>query len=96
MANHHIVGNATLRPLVAADRVAPFMRAVYAWMAGGLALTASTAWFAAASPSFVQAIATNALLFWGLAIAQLGIVVARRPGRLRYPAAGRHGRGCAT
>jgi FtsH-binding integral membrane protein len=44
-------------------------------MCAGLAITAGTAWFVAGSPAIVIAIATNRLLFWGLMIAQLGIVV---------------------
>jgi FtsH-binding integral membrane protein len=47
---------------------------VYGWMAGGLAVTAATAWLVAGSPALVTAIASNRLLFWGLVIAELGIV----------------------
>jgi FtsH-binding integral membrane protein len=56
------------------ERVTLFLRAVYAWMCAGLAITAVTASIIAASPAFVTAVATNRLLFWGLMIAQLGIV----------------------
>jgi uncharacterized protein len=45
-------------------------------MCAGLAVTAATAWFVASSPGVVTAVATNRLLFWGLVIAQLGIVFA--------------------
>ena len=62
-------------PVAAAERIGTFLRAVYGWMCGGLAITALTASFVAASPSLVAAIATNRLLFWGLVIAQLGIVL---------------------
>ena len=75
MASHDTVVRAKFPAVGAAEQVSTFMRAVYAWMAGGLALTATTAWFVAASPAFVNAIATNRLLFWGLAIAQIGIVL---------------------
>src|SRR5439155_17925505 len=57
-----------------ADRVNAFLGAVYGWMFLGLALTAATAWLIARSPALVSAIAANRLLFWGLMIAQLGIV----------------------
>ncbi len=57
-----------------ADRVTAFLSAVYGWMCAGLAITATSAWFIAASPAIVRAIATNRMLFWGLMIAQLGIV----------------------
>jgi FtsH-binding integral membrane protein len=56
------------------ERVTTFLRAVYGWMCGGLAMTAFTASVVASSPAFVMAVATNRLLFWGLMIAQLGIV----------------------
>jgi FtsH-binding integral membrane protein len=56
------------------ERVTTFLRAVYGWMCGGLAITALTGSFIAASPAVVTAVATNRVLFWGLMIAQLGIV----------------------
>jgi hypothetical protein len=56
-------------------RVSAFLRAVYGWMCGGLALTATTAWFIAGAPTLVTAIAANRLVFWGLVIAQFGIVL---------------------
>jgi FtsH-binding integral membrane protein len=58
----------------AGERVNAFLRGVYSWMAGGLAITAVTASLVAATPALVYAIATNRLLFWGIVIAQLGIV----------------------
>src|SRR5262245_45863637 len=61
-------------PTLAAERVTSFLRAVYGWMCGGLAITAVTASFIASSPALVVAIATNRLLFWALVIVQLGIV----------------------
>ena len=62
--------------LSVADQVATFLRVVYGWMAAGLAITAVTAWLVSSSPAIVTTIATNRLLFWGLVIAQLGIVFA--------------------
>ena len=56
------------------DVLATFMRGVYGWMCGGLAITAATAWFVSSSPALVAAIFGNRLLFWILIIAQLGIV----------------------
>ena len=56
------------------ERVTTFLRAVYGWMCVGLAITALTGSFIAASPAVVMAVATNRVLFWGLMIAQLGIV----------------------
>jgi uncharacterized protein len=57
-----------------ADRVSAFLSAVYGWMGAGLAITATTAWLIARSPTLVSAITTNRLVFWGLMIGQLGIV----------------------
>jgi len=57
-----------------ADQASAFLSAVYGWMCAGLAITAVTAWYVAASPTIVRAITANRALFWGLAIAQLGIV----------------------
>ncbi len=55
---------------------ARFMSQVYGWMTGGLCLTGAVAWNVASSPSLVQAIFGNRLLFWILIIAQLGTVFA--------------------
>ncbi len=57
------------------ERVTVFMRSVYGWMGIGLAITALTATFIASSPAVVGALAGNRFLFWGLMLAQLGIVV---------------------
>ena len=72
------------------ERVTAFLRSVYGWMCGGLAITAFTASVIAASPAFVYAVATNRLLFWGLMIAQLGIVfvLSARVDRLAASTAG--------
>ena len=40
-------------PALAAERVTAFLRSVYGWMCGGLAITALTATFVASSPSSV-------------------------------------------
>jgi len=57
-----------------ADVLAAFLRGVYGWMCGGLAITAATAWLVAGTPAVARAVVTNPILFWALAIAQLGIV----------------------
>ena len=56
--------------------VADFVRGVYGWMCGGLAITAATAWLVANSPVIQQTIVQNRVLFWAIIIAQLGIVIA--------------------
>jgi len=58
-----------------AEVVADFLRGVYGWMCGGLAITAATAWVVASSPAIATAIFTNRLLFWAIIIAQFGIVI---------------------
>jgi len=64
----------TLPRLRDADVLAAFMRGVYGWMCGGLAVTAVTAWVVSGSPLITAAIFGNRMVFWALAIAQLGIV----------------------
>jgi FtsH-binding integral membrane protein len=59
----------------AATRISAFLRTVYGWMSIGLALTAVVAFYVASSPRIVTTIASNRLLFWGLMIAQFGLVV---------------------
>jgi FtsH-binding integral membrane protein len=56
------------------DLLAAFMRGVYGWMCGGLAVTAVTAWLVSSSPALTATIFGNRAVFWILAIAQLGIV----------------------
>ena len=73
MENYEATRNPQLAtPVLTAERVGAFLRSVYGWMCAGLAITALVAVFVASSPSLVQAIATNRLVFWGLVIAQLG------------------------
>jgi uncharacterized protein len=52
------------------------MRGVYAWMGGGLALTALVAMITASSPALLQAILGNRLVFYALIFGELGLVVA--------------------
>lgn len=58
----------------ASAKVTAFLRAVYGWMCVGLGITAVVAYMVAGSPALLEMIVTNRLLFWGLFIAQLGIV----------------------
>jgi FtsH-binding integral membrane protein len=67
--------DATLTGTRDADLVAAFLRGVYGWMCGGLAITAATAWSVASSPSIAAAIFSNRLIFWAIVIAQFGIVI---------------------
>lgn len=51
-----------------------FLSRVYAWMAGGLALTALVAWYTVTNRPLLMAIVTNRILFFGLILAELGLV----------------------
>ncbi|MFP3981127.1 MAG: Bax inhibitor-1 family protein [Desulfobacterales bacterium] len=55
-------------------RVNSFIRSVYNWMAGGLALTGIVAYFAAHNQTLNQLIFGVPMVFFGLIIAELGMV----------------------
>ena len=50
------------------------MRKVYVWMTLALAITALTAYGVASTPALLTAIYTSKCLFWGMIIAELGLV----------------------
>ena len=52
-----------------------FMRGVYLWMTIGLAFTAGAAYYAAHSPTILNAVFGNRAVFWGLIIAELVMVI---------------------
>jgi FtsH-binding integral membrane protein len=56
------------------ERVSAFLSRVYGWMFVGLLITAVVAFAVASSPGLVETLVLNRLLFWGLLIAQLGLV----------------------
>ena len=51
------------------------MRKVYTWMALALVITGITAYGVATTPSLIEAIIMNRILFWGLVIVEFGIVI---------------------
>ncbi len=53
-----------------------FVRTVYQWMAGGLALTGATALLVVSSPALMSALVLQRGVFIGLVIAELALVVA--------------------
>jgi uncharacterized protein len=55
-------------------RVNSFIQGVYNWMALGLGLTGLVAFFVASSPSLLQLIFGNKLIFFGLIIGELALV----------------------
>ena len=58
----------------AAERVSAFLWKVYAWMAIGLGITATVAFLVASSPELLRTLVGNRLVFFGLVIAELGLV----------------------
>jgi len=60
---------------VESARVAAFLRGVYWWMFGGLAVTALVAVAVASSPAAVGTLVRTPLLFYGIIIAELVLVV---------------------
>ena len=56
------------------NRVNDFIRSVYNWMAIGLALTGFVAFYVASNPTLLNLIFRNQILFFGLIIAELGLV----------------------
>jgi FtsH-binding integral membrane protein len=76
MSNSPFPQNYPMPDAIGADaRVSAFLRSVYGWMFFGLAVTAVVATVVAGSPSIVNALAANKLLFFGLIAAQLGLVI---------------------
>lgn len=61
-------------PDIRDERVGAFLSKVYGWMFLGLLITALVAFAVAASPALVEMFLFNRLMFWGLVIAQLGLV----------------------
>ena len=57
-------------------RVNSFIRSVYNWMAIGLGITGFVAYYVANTESLRQLIFGNKILFFGLIIAELGLVIA--------------------
>jgi FtsH-binding integral membrane protein len=59
---------------VAAERVTAFLRTVYGWMFVGLGVTAAVAYAVAGSPTIMQTIVSNHIVFVGALVAELGLV----------------------
>lgn len=58
---------------VAADN--GFLQQVYAWMAGGLLATAVTSFVVLSTPAILEAMLDNIFIFYGLLLAELGLVI---------------------
>lgn len=64
------------RSLSIAEASSLLMRKVYLWMTLALVITGVTAYGVATSPGILQMIFGNTVLFWGLIIAEFGLVFA--------------------
>jgi FtsH-binding integral membrane protein len=60
----------------ASDVERRFMSSVYRWMSLGLVVTAGVAFWVASTPAALQVVLGNRVVFWGLIIAQFGLVMA--------------------
>ncbi|HVP66963.1 MAG TPA: Bax inhibitor-1/YccA family protein [Anaeromyxobacteraceae bacterium] len=69
-------GNAQVLVRGAADVERRFMAAVYRWMTLGLLVTAGVAWYVASTPAALQLVFGTRFVFWGLVLAQFGLVIA--------------------
>ncbi len=56
------------------ERVTAFLGKVYGWMFLGLAVTAGTAFVVSSSSALIETFILNRIFFWGIVIAQLGLV----------------------
>jgi FtsH-binding integral membrane protein len=74
----------------AAVAIPSFLARVYVWMAAGLLVTAGSAFATLSSPMLLRAVFGNKIVFFGLMIAELGLVVwlSGMVGRLSSTAAG--------
>lgn len=57
------------------ERVGAFLSRVYGWMFAGLAITAVVAYLVASTPAVMEAVFANRIIFWGIVIAQFGLVL---------------------
>jgi FtsH-binding integral membrane protein len=68
------------RPLVAVSESAnDILWVTYRWMSVGLGITGLVAWLVSQSPAALEAVVGNRIVFYGLLIAQIGIVIAFTP-----------------
>lgn len=75
MENYNNYGYGS-QSMTMAQSVTKVMRGVYLRMCAALVVTALTALLVAADGSLVYMMATNRILFWGLLIAEFGVVIA--------------------
>jgi uncharacterized protein len=76
MANAYPNQNYQVAVRAGADVERRFMASVYRWMTMGLLVTAAVAFYVASTPAALQVVLGNKAVFWGLVIAQFGLVIA--------------------
>lgn len=69
------MGSAEYQSGVSESSASKVMRNVYMWMCGALVVTALSAYYVASHPGVMAMIFGNQILFWGLIIAELGLVI---------------------
>lgn len=67
--------NELVRNYAAKAAQSALFRSVYLWMTLALAITGFTAMYIAKSYTFLEMIAQNSMMFWGLLIAEIGLVM---------------------
>jgi FtsH-binding integral membrane protein len=72
----YVVRTTPAAPYQAESAERTFIAAVYRWMALGLAVTAGVAGLVASSETLLQAVVLNRWIFYGLMIAEVGLVIA--------------------
>jgi len=75
MAEDRIITQGTLTAEQAQEVQRAFMLKVFGWMATGLLLTGITGMVTIATPAVLEFVLSNQLVYFGLIIAQLGLVV---------------------
>src|SRR5712692_8369567 len=73
-ARRRRMGAWTTTPVQTAERISTFLWKVYSWMAIGLGLTAVVAFLVGGAPELLRTLVGNRLVFFGLVIAELGLV----------------------
>ena len=72
--NSNVLPNDRNAELTMSETFPVLMRKVYLWMTLALLITGFTAYYVATNEAILTAIVTNQILFWGLIIAELGLV----------------------
>jgi len=78
--------SSTVQNVRTQSAVNSFLMSVYNWMAVGLLLTAGVSWYVANSQAMLNLIFGNKMVFFGLIIAEFGLVIAISAGMQRMKA----------